>query len=66
MTNDQVTAVLHNVVTQMASDHQWFATIGHDLNDYATRHDNLGLANVTSRANQEASATESLRAFKLI
>ena len=66
MTNDQLTAVLQQVTTQMASDHQWFATIGHDLNDHATRLDKLGLATVTDRANQEASATEKLRAFKLI
>ena len=48
----------------MASDQ--FATIGHDLNDHAMRLDKLGLATVTNKANQEASATENLRAFKLI
>ena len=66
MTNDQLTAVLQQVTTQMASDHQWFATIGLDLNDHAMRFDKLGLATVTSKANPVASATENLRAFKLI
>ena len=66
MSNDYLTAVLQQVTTQMASDHQWFASIGHDLNDHAQRLDKLGLATVTNKANQEASATENLRAFKLI
>ena len=66
MSNDQLTAVLQQVTTQMASDHHWFATIGRDLNDHAVRLDQLGPATVTNKANQEASATENLRAFKLI
>ena len=66
MSNDQLTAVLQQVTTQMASDHLWFATIGHDLNDHDMRLDKLGLATVTNKADQKASATENLRAFKLI
>ena len=66
MTNDQLTAVLQQVTTQMASDHQWFATVALDLNDHASRLDKLGLATVTNNANQHASATENLHAFQLI
>ena len=66
MTNDQLTAVLQQVTTQSARDHQWFATVVVDLNDHASRLDKLGLVTVTNKANQEASATENLRAFKLI
>ena len=66
MTNDQLTAVLQQVTTQMASDHQWFATIGHDLNDHAMRRDKLGLAALTNKVNHETSAVENVRAFKLI
>ena len=66
MTNDQLTAVLQQVTTQMASDHQWFATIGLGLNDHAMRLDKLGFATLANKANQEASTTENVRAFKLI
>ena len=64
MTNDQLTAVLQQFTTQMASDHQWFATIGFHLNDHAMRLDKLGLATLANKANQEASTTENVCAFK--
>ena len=66
MTNDQLTAVLQQVTTQMASDYQEFATIGHDLNDHAMRLDKFGLATLANKVNHETSAVENVRAFKLI
>ena len=66
MTNDQLTAVLQQVTTQMAGDHQWFATIGLDLHDHAMRLDKLRLATLADKSNQEASTTENVHAFKHI
>ena len=66
MTAAELTAVLQQVTTQMASDHAWFNTMTEDMNDHAARMDRLTLVTTTNTVEIQASKVESERAFKLI